>query len=214
MKLNASQKKQITKWIKENKSIGEIQVALREKYELQLTYKEVRFLIDDLDLTFEDHSAASEISTDADDIFDGEIEIEFEEEPVKKPTKAKKTAKKAVTEKESTKPATLTAKKRTARQVPKQASGYSPIPFPGLKKIDIDKERNQKKVTLSIDDLQRPGTILSGTVYFSDGEAASWQIDDYGRLGLIPPHIGYQPSQNDINRFQQLIQAELKELGY
>ncbi|OIO58989.1 MAG: hypothetical protein COZ46_04015 [Verrucomicrobia bacterium CG_4_10_14_3_um_filter_43_23] len=91
-------------------------------------------------------------------------------------------------------------------------SGHTPIPFPGVSKeesMDVS-----GGVEITVDDVQRPGTILSGAVTFTDGNTCTWQLDELGRLGLIPPYTGYEPHQSDINHFQQLIQAELEKMGF
>ena len=70
------------------------------------------------------------------------------------------------------------------------------------------------KVTLSVDQLTRPGAVVSGKVTFSDGNTAAWQIDQSGRLGLVPPRPGYQPPASDVQPFQMALEAELSKLGY
>ena len=39
-------------------------------------------------------------------------------------------------------------------------------------------------VSVSVDRLMVPGSLVSGSVVFSDGVKASWQIDQYGRLAI------------------------------
>src|SRR5664279_4422784 len=69
------------------------------------------------------------------------------------------------------------------------------------------------KVTLSVDQLTRPGAVVSGKVTFSDGNTAAWQIDQTGQLGLIPPMPGYRPPAADVQPFQAALEAELHKLG-
>src|SRR5689334_23065072 len=38
-------------------------------------------------------------------------------------------------------------------------------------------------VTVRVDHVARPGALVSGKVTFSDGKAADWSLDQYGRLG-------------------------------
>ena len=42
------------------------------------------------------------------------------------------------------------------------------------------------KVSVSVDQLTRPGAIASGKVTFSDGQTADWYLDQTGRLGVVP----------------------------
>jgi len=70
------------------------------------------------------------------------------------------------------------------------------------------------KVALSVDQLTRPGAVVSGKVTFSDGNTAAWQIDQAGQLGLIPPQPGYRPPAADVQPFQMALEAELSKLGF
>ena len=63
-------------------------------------------------------------------------------------------------------------------------------------------------VTVTTDELARPGALVSGQVTFSDGQRAVWLIDEMGRLGLDPDTPGYQPSQADAMAFE----TELRRL--
>jgi hypothetical protein len=69
-------------------------------------------------------------------------------------------------------------------------------------------------VVVSVDQLARPGAIVSGKVSFSDGKKAEWYLDQTGRLGVIPQETGYKPSQADLMLFQGELQTELSKLGY
>ena len=69
-------------------------------------------------------------------------------------------------------------------------------------------------VSLSVDQLARPGAVVSGKVTFSDGVKADWHIGQDGRLGLAPQQAGYRPSQPELMQFQQALEAELSRLGF
>jgi hypothetical protein len=69
-------------------------------------------------------------------------------------------------------------------------------------------------VRVSVDKVVRPGSVVSGTVAFSDGQSADWYLDQAGRLGLIPKVKGYQPKPADVQEFQYALQDELARLGY
>lgn len=68
-------------------------------------------------------------------------------------------------------------------------------------------------VKVSVDAVTRPGTMVSGRVTFSDGQAGSWYVDQYGRPGLVPDTKGYRPAQADIQDFQVALEGELAKLG-
>jgi hypothetical protein len=69
-------------------------------------------------------------------------------------------------------------------------------------------------VSLAVDQLTRPGAVVSGKVTFSDGITAAWQIDQGGQLGLIPSKPGYRPPPSDVQPFQMALENELAKLGF
>jgi len=68
-------------------------------------------------------------------------------------------------------------------------------------------------VSVTVDKLTRPGSIVSGQVTFSDGQAADWYLDQTGRLGVVPKQPGYKPTAADVQQFQVALQSELARLG-
>jgi hypothetical protein len=70
------------------------------------------------------------------------------------------------------------------------------------------------RVALSVDELTRPGAVVSGKVTFSDGQTAAWQIDQTGQLGLIADKPGYRPPASDVQPFQAALESELSKLGF
>lgn len=70
------------------------------------------------------------------------------------------------------------------------------------------------KVSVSVDQITRPGALISGKVTFSDGQMADWYLDQTGRLGVVPKQQGYKPSAADVQEFQMALQQEVAKLGY
>ena len=70
------------------------------------------------------------------------------------------------------------------------------------------------KVSLTVDQLTRPGAIVSGKVTFSDGQTAEWYLDQTGRLGVVPKQQGYKPSAADVQQFQMALEKEISRLGF
>lgn len=68
-------------------------------------------------------------------------------------------------------------------------------------------------VSVGVDQVTRPGALVSGKVTFSDGKQAEWYLDQMGRLGVVPKEEGYKPSQTDIMEFQAELQNQLARLG-
>lgn len=69
-------------------------------------------------------------------------------------------------------------------------------------------------VSVSVDQLAKPGAVVSGKVTFSDGKTADWYIDQTGRLGLVPQQAGYRPPAADVQQFQAALESELSRLGF
>lgn len=96
-------------------------------------------------------------------------------------------------------PSPLTASQPAPAVSPANTS--APAPVPG-------------GVSLAVDKIAKPGTVVSGNVTFCDGNAADWYIDQTGRLGLAPKIEGYRPPQAEVQQFQAALEAELSKLGF
>jgi hypothetical protein len=70
------------------------------------------------------------------------------------------------------------------------------------------------RVSVSVDELARPGAVVSGKVTFSDGNKAEWYMDETGRLGLLTQKAGYRPPASDVQQFQATLHGELSKLGF
>jgi hypothetical protein len=68
-------------------------------------------------------------------------------------------------------------------------------------------------VKLTADQVTRPGTLISGKVSFSDGQLASWHMDQTGRLALTGAPQGYQPPPADIPHFQNQLDLIMQQAG-
>jgi hypothetical protein len=69
------------------------------------------------------------------------------------------------------------------------------------------------RVSVAVDEIARPGTVVSGRVTFSDGNSAAWQFDEMGQLRLAPEQAGYRPPAADLQQFQRALETELSKLG-
>jgi hypothetical protein len=92
---------------------------------------------------------------------------------------------------------------------PKPAEPAAPEPEPAAPQP----EAGMGKVAVAVDQLTRPGALVSGKVTFTDGKTADWILDQAGRLGVVPAEKGYKPSQTDLQEFQMALQNELQKLG-
>ena len=94
---------------------------------------------------------------------------------------------------------------------PAQASGRG---APAAKGPGDEASPPLNKVSVSVDQIARPGAIVSGKVTFSDGQQGEWYLDQMGRLGVAPRQKGYKPSATDVQEFQAALQNELAKMGF
>ncbi|MEI6351561.1 MAG: hypothetical protein WCP06_10715 [Verrucomicrobiota bacterium] len=96
-------------------------------------------------------------------------------------------------------------------QAPSSPTGGEPKP--GAPDEVAGKTAAGGSVKISMDQIMRPGSLVSGSVVFSDGVKAEWYLDQTGRFGLVPPQPGYRPSQADLAEFRILLEEELSRQG-
>jgi S-formylglutathione hydrolase FrmB len=162
-KLTPAQISKVSQWVAEGSTLSVIQGRLSSELGISMTFLDVRFLVDDLNLTLQ------------------EKEEPKKEEPV------------------------------AAEVAPTDASGGDPA------QATVPSEptpATAANVKVEIDPLARPGTMVSGTVTFSDGQLADWYLDMEGRPGVVPQVPGYRPTQPDIVDFQTKLDLVLRQAGY
>jgi hypothetical protein len=69
-------------------------------------------------------------------------------------------------------------------------------------------------VSVTVDRIVKPGTLVSGNVTFSDGVSMGWGLDQFGRLALSGGKPGYKPSQQDVAAFQMQLRRLLEQKGF
>ena len=89
-----------------------------------------------------------------------------------------------------------------------------PVPAEELADEEIPAPAGGGKVSVTVDQITRPGSLISGKATFSDGQIADWYLDQMGRLGVVPKQQGYKPSAADVQDFQMALQREVAKLGY
>lgn len=187
MTLTPEQKASVASWIAAGDNLSVVQKKLREQFQLSLTYMDVRFLVDDLDLTLKD----PEPKADASDV-------------TKAKTAAPAAEKKGLLDKAKEK---LGLGKPADADLPAEDADAleddALPPVPGNVVVDVD------GVTLI------PGAIASGSVTFSDGVTGKWIVDQYGRPGFTEvSQPGYRPSPEDGQAFMQELDAALRQKGF
>ena len=78
---------------------------------------------------------------------------------------------------------------------------------------DAEPTAAQGTVSINVDQIARPGAVVSGNVTFSDGNKADWYFDQNGRLGLVPKQTGYRPTPADLQQFRGALEAALSRMG-
>jgi hypothetical protein len=96
---------------------------------------------------------------------------------------------------------------------PKVVAPPTPTAAP-LGTIPVPSAPGSGKVAVTVDQITKPGTAISGQVAFSDGQLADWYLDQTGRLGVVPKQVGYKPTAEDVKDFQLALQQEVAKLGY
>jgi hypothetical protein len=89
-----------------------------------------------------------------------------------------------------------------------------PAPAESALATELPPAKTASGVSVTVDQLTRPGALVSGKAKFSDGKTAEWFLDQAGRLGLAPSDKGYKPPPADLQEFQVALQSELQKIGY
>ncbi len=191
MVLSEEQKKVVATWVAAGDNLSAIQRKLTDQFKVSMTYKDVRFLVDDLNLQLKDPPPK------ADTNLKGGAAGPRDEPPGKKGffDKAKeklglgKEASPAEADDED-----LAGDGELGELEPAGSSAVS---------VTVD------KVTLI------PGAVASGTVRFSDGVTGKWVVDNYGRPGFTEmSKPDYRPTPADAQSFVRELSQSLQKRGY
>jgi hypothetical protein len=108
--------------------------------------------------------------------------------------------------------------KKSSPPPPKDLATPAPVPAAddeaGIPGLPGEPAPAAGGVIVDVDRLMRPGSLVSGTVVFSDGVKATWALDQTGRLALGGTDKSYRPSAQDVQEFQVSIARELQKRGY
>lgn len=196
MTLSPEQKQSVAAWVTAGDNLSAIQQKLTEQFKLSLTYRDVRFLVDDLNLALKDPAPkvdASDVSKTPPPFGGG----------VPSPRAEKKGMIEKLKEKVGLAPGAVEEDELSPEALEDAAAEDFPAPPAGA-----------GKVALELDRLMRPGFMVSGSVTFSDGVSGKWALDQQGRLLLETPQKGYQPGPADVQAFQRELQVQLQRQGY
>lgn len=188
MSLTPEQKAIVASWVAAGDNLSAVQKKLSEQFKLSMTYRDVRFLVDDLNLELKDPAPKVDTS-------------DVSKTPPPAPTE-KAAAKKAP-------PADADATGDDAALDEAGAGAEPPLedelPPEGASTVTVTVD----KVTLI------PGALAGGTVTFSDGVTGKWIIDQQYRPGFTEiSQPGYRPTPQDAQAFMQQLSIELQKRGF
>jgi hypothetical protein len=198
MSLTPEQKQAVISWVAAGDNLSAVQQKLTEQFKISMTYRDVRFLVDDLNLALKD--AAPKV--DASDV--------TKVAPAAPPAqRAAASEKKGFFDKAKEKlglareEAAPTDDELTEDEVPGER--FDDLPSAEDAKVSVSVD----KVTLI------PGALASGSVTFSDGVTGKWVVDQYGRPGFTKiSKEGYRPAPADAQPYMQQLSAALQKQGF
>jgi len=193
MSLTPEQKKAVAAWVAAGDNLSAVQRKLSEQFQVAMTYRDVRFLVDDLDLELKD--AAPKVDTS--DVT--KVQAPKAAEPAR--------AKKGFLDKAKEK---LGLGKGDEDEIAEDGpepmdEDMAGLPPEGAGSVTV----NVDKITLI------PGALASGSVTFSDGVVGKWVVDQSGRPGFTEvSQPGYRPKPEDAQAFMQELSLALQQRGF
>lgn len=188
MSLTPEQKQTVASWVAAGDNLSTVQKKLIEHFKVTLTYRDVRFLVDDLDLTLKDPAP----KVDASDV---------SKTPPAKPAAPQKKA-----------PAQTEGDSAAGEEADLPAEDTELADEAPLDELPP----GGGSVTVAVDEVTLiPGALASGSVTFSDGVTAKWIVDQYGRPGFTEvSQPGYRPTPADGQAFMQELSQALQSKGF
>jgi hypothetical protein len=199
MSLTPDQKQAVASWVAAGDNLSAVQKKLSEQFQVSMTYRDVRFLVDDLNLELKDPAP----KVDASDV-------------TKSPGAAPAATRAGVPEKKGF---FDKAKEKLGLAKDEGTEGGEPLPDEDLledEDLDAIPAGGPSNVAVAVDKVTlMPGALASGTVTFSDGVTAKWVVDQYGRPGFTEvSKPGYRPTPEDGQAFMQELSMQLQKRGF
>jgi hypothetical protein len=200
MTLTPEQQQAVAGWVTAGDNLSAIQKKLSEQFQVSMTYRDVRFLVDDLNLALKDPAP----KVDTSDV----SKTPPPAQPAPTAPAAERGPKKGFLDK---------AKEKLGLASPEDdvAGTDDALPPEADEALD-DLPPSGANVSLEVDKVTLiPGAVASGTVTFSDGVTGKWIIDQYGRPGFTEvSQPGYRPTPQDGQAFMQELSRALQKRGY
>ncbi len=198
MTLTPEQKQAVSSWVAAGDNLSVIQNKLSAEFKIARTYRDVRFLVDDLNLELKDAAPKVDVT-------------DVTKAAASAPARPAAPEKKGFLEKAKEKLGL--AKEEPAPGLPDDDLGDDDLP---PEEFEDDLPPATSKVQVSVDKVSLiPGALASGSVTFSDGVTGNWVVDQYGRPGFTKiSKDGYRPTPADAQAFMQQLSASLQQQGY
>ncbi len=201
MPITPEQKAAVASWVAAGDNLSAVQKKLTEQFKVSLTYRDVRFLVDDLNLELKDPAPKVDLS-----------------DVSKTPPKPAGTVAPAPRNSPPEKKGFFDKAKEklglAKDEVDEVASdGPEPLDEDDIEHLAPD---GASSVSVGVDNVTlTPGAMASGTVTFSDGVTGKWVVDQYGRPGFTQvSKEGYRPTPEDAQAFMQELSAQLQKRGF
>lgn len=206
MPLTPEQKQAVAAWVAAGDNLSAVQKKLTEQFKLSLTYRDVRFLVNDLNLELKDPAPKVNVSDVSKAAPAARAPAPATRAPAR-PEPAGPSGKKGLIDK-------LKEKVGMGGDVEEDELTDEALENADAEDLPVPPPAGAGSVTLDLDRIVRPGFMISGTVTFSDGVSGKWALDQMGRLLLETAQKGYKPGPADVQAFQHELQAQLQRQGY
>ncbi len=192
MSLTPEQKQAVASWVAAGDNLSAVQKKLSEQFQISLTYRDVRFLVDDLELALKDPAPKVDTS-------------DVTKAAAKPVPPAAKPEKKGFLDKAKEKLGL--GGEETAKELPAEEEFAD--------ELGEKLPAGGSSVSVEIDKINLiPGALASGTVTFSDGVTGKWVVDNQGRPGFTQvSQPGYRPSAADAQAFMQELSRLFQSRG-
>jgi hypothetical protein len=200
MTLTPEQKQAVAAWVAAGDNLSVVQKKLSDQFQISLTYRDVRFLVDDLNLELKDPAP----KVDASDVT--KTPAAKPNVPAGAPRAGAAGEKKGFFDKAK-------EKLGLAKDDAAAAADEEEIVEEEIEDLPPGTASN---VRVSVDEVTLiPGALASGTVTFSDGVTGKWIVDQYGRPGFTEvSKQGYRPNAGDAQAFMQELSLALQKRGF
>jgi hypothetical protein len=201
MSLTPEQQQAVSGWVSAGDNLSAIQKKLRDQFQVSMTYMDVRFLVDDLNLALKDPAPKA----DASDVSKAAGAAKGPAAAGGAPSREAPGGRKGFLDK---------AKEKLG--LGKEEESAPEPEFEDEPLEDGEAAAGTANVSVEVDKVTLiPGALASGTVKFSDGVSGKWIVDNMGRPGFTEiSQPGYRPNPADAQAFMAELSRPLQQRGF